>query len=148
PADDPGQGYAVPVHLRTFAAQKAVPAMTDADLESMRQIQQELSHVVDEANPALFAEKDRAFHLALYRAANNRFLSRLIDDLRKASLRFLTVYATVERLSPAVEEHNAIIAAAEARDATRVIALIQQNLEHTCAVAAALLRGRGPGQAS
>src|SRR5205823_5689406 len=134
------------VHLESLAAQMAVPSMTEADLEAMRQIQQELFHVVDEANPAQFAEKDRAFHLALYRAANNKFLSRLIDDLRKASLRFLTVYASVERLSTAVAEHDQIIAAAEARDAKKVVQLIQQNLERTCGVAAAFLRSRAQGQ--
>ena len=147
-ADDLEQIYAVRIELESLAARTAVPNLTEADLVAMRQIQRELAQVANESNPALFAEKDRAFHLALYRGANNKFLSRLIDDLRKASLRFLTVYATVERLSPAVEEHNAIIAAAESRDAKKVIALIQQNLEHTCAVAAAFLRGRGPGQAS
>jgi DNA-binding GntR family transcriptional regulator len=145
-ADDLEQIYAVRIQLESLAAQMAVPNLKEADLVEMRQIQRELAQIVDEANPALFAEKDRAFHLALYRGANNKFLSRLIDDLRKASLRFLTVYATVERLSPAVEEHNAIIAAAEARDATKVIALIQQNLQHTCTVAAAFLRGRVQGQ--
>ena len=145
-ADDLEQMYAVRVHLETLAAQMAVPNMTDADLTAMRQIQKELGHVVDEANPASFAEKDRAFHLALYRAANNKFLSRLIDDLRKGSLRFLTVYASVERLSTAVAEHDEIIAAAEARDSKKVVKLIQQNLERTCSVAAAFLRSRSQGQ--
>lgn len=147
-ADDLEQIYAVRIQLEAMAAQMAIPNMSDADLVEMRQIQRELTQIMDEANPALFAEKDRAFHLALYRGANNKFLSRLIDDLRKASLRFLTVYATVERLSPAVEEHAEIIKAAEARDAKRVMALIQQNLEHTCTVAAAFLRSRPTGQAS
>jgi DNA-binding GntR family transcriptional regulator len=141
-ADDLEQMYAVRVHLETLAAQTAIPNMTEADIAEMRRVQHELGQVVDEANPASFAEKDRAFHLALYRAANNKFLSRLIDDLRKASLRFLTVYASVERLSTAVGEHDEIIAAAEARDADRVVSLIQQNLERTCTVAAAFLRSR------
>ncbi len=145
-ADDLEQMYAVRISLESLAAEMAVPGLTDADIAEMRQIQRELNHVVDEANPASFAEKDRAFHLALYRSANNKFLSRLIDDLRKASLRFLTVYATVERLSTAVAEHEQIITAAEARDSKKVVALIQQNLERTCTVAAAFLRSRGPGQ--
>jgi len=144
-ADDLEQIYAVRIQLEALAAQMAVANIGEADIAEMRQIQRELTLVVDEPNPALFAEKDRAFHLALYRGANNKFLSRLIDDLRKASLRFLTVYATVERLSPAVEEHDEIIAAAEARDAKKVVGLIQQNLEHTCTVAAAFLRSRSQG---
>lgn len=145
-ADDLEQMYAVRIHLESLAAQMAIPHLGEADIAEMREVQRELVQVVDEANPALFAEKDRAFHLALYRSANNKFLSRLIDDLRKASLRFLTVYATVERLSTAVEEHELIITAAEARDAKKVISLIQQNLERTCSVAAAFLRSRAQGQ--
>lgn len=144
-ADDLEQIYAVRIQLEALAAQMAVPNIGEADIAEMRQIQRELSLVVDEPNPALFAEKDRAFHLALYRGANNKFLSRLIDDLRKASLRFLTVYATVERLTPAVEEHEEIITAAEARDGKKVVGLIQQNLEHTCTVAATFLRSRSQG---
>src|SRR5439155_16671916 len=142
------QIYAVRIQLESLAAQMAVSNLKEADLAEMRQIQRELAQIVDEANPALFAEKDRAFHLALYRGANNKFLSRLIDDLRKASLRFLTVYASVERLSTAVAEHELIITAAEARDAKRVIGLIEQNLDRTCNVAAAFLRSRAQGQTS
>lgn len=145
-ADDLEQMYAVRIQLEALATQMAVPHLTDDDIADMRQIQRDLVQVVDEANPASFAEKDRAFHLALYRAANNKFLLRLIDDLRKASLRFLTVYASVERLSTAVGEHELIIDAAEARDAKKVINLIQQNLERTCTVAAAFLRSRAQSQ--
>jgi DNA-binding GntR family transcriptional regulator len=147
-ADDLEQMYAVRIHLESLAAELAVPKLTDDDISGMRQVQRELVQVVDDANPALFAEKDRAFHLALYRGANNKFLLRLIDDLRKASLRFLTVYATVERLGTSSGEHDQIIAAAEARDAKRVEALIQQNLERTCNVAAAFLRSRSQGQSN
>ncbi len=145
-ADDLEQMYAVRIHLESLAAQLAIPNITEANIEEMRQVQRELTQVVDEANPALFAEKDRAFHLALYRAANNKFLSRLIDDLRKASLRFLTVYATVERLPTAVAEHEHIIDAVVQRDTKRVVSLIQQNLERTCTVAAAFLRSRSQSQ--
>jgi DNA-binding GntR family transcriptional regulator len=144
-ADDLEQMYSVRIHLETLAARLAVPRLTNADIAQMRAVQAELIQGVDEANPASFAEKDRAFHLALYSAANNKFLSRLIDDLRKASLRFLTVYASVERLSNAVSEHELIITAAEARDAETVVGLIQQNLERTCTVASAFLRSRVQG---
>jgi DNA-binding GntR family transcriptional regulator len=145
-ADDLEQMYAVRIHLESLAAELAVPKLTEEDIAAIREVQRELVQVVDEANPALFAEKDRAFHLAIYRGANNKFLLRLIDDLRKASLRFLTVYATVERLGNAAGEHDLIIAAAEARDAKRVEELIQQNLQRTCNVAAAFLRSRAAGQ--
>ncbi|HEX5417524.1 MAG TPA: GntR family transcriptional regulator [Chloroflexota bacterium] len=144
-ADDLEQMYAVRIHLETLAARLAVPRLTNADIAQMKAVQAELIQGVDEANPASFAEKDRAFHLALYNAANNKFLSRLIDDLRKASLRFLTVYASVDRLSNAVSEHELIIAAAESRDPDTVVGLIQQNLERTCTVASAFLRSRVQG---
>ena len=145
-ADDLEQMYAVRIHLECLAAELAVPKLTDEDIIAVREVQRELVQVVDEANPAQFAEKDRAFHLAIYRGANNKFLLRLIDDLRKASLRFLTVYATVERIGTAAGEHDLIITAAEARDAKRVQELIQQNLQRTCNVAAAFLRSRAQGQ--
>ncbi|HUX87080.1 MAG TPA: GntR family transcriptional regulator [Chloroflexota bacterium] len=147
-ADDLEQMYSVRVHLETLAARLAMPNLTDADIANIRQIQTEMTQNLDDNNPALFAEKDRAFHLAIYRAANNKFLSRLIDDLRKASLRFLTVYASVERLPTSVDEHEEIIRAAEARDGERAAALIQQNLERTCTVASAFLRSRAVAQSN
>ncbi|HLH71646.1 MAG TPA: GntR family transcriptional regulator [Chloroflexota bacterium] len=147
-ADDLEQMYSVREHLETLAARLAIPNLTDADIANIHQIHAEMTQNLDDNNPALFAEKDRAFHLALYRAANNKFLSRLIDDLRKASLRFLTVYASVERLPTAIDEHQEIIRAAEARDAERAAMLIQQNLERTCSVAAAFLRSRATAQAN
>lgn len=141
-ADDLEQIYAVRIHLETLAAQMSVPNLTPADVAAIRRLHQEIIEGIDDANLASFVEKDRAFHLALYQAANNKFLSRLIDDLRKASLRFLTVYASVERLPNAVAEHGEIISAAEAHDADQVMKLIQKNLERTCGVAAAFLRAR------
>ncbi|MBX6771745.1 MAG: GntR family transcriptional regulator [Chloroflexi bacterium] len=147
-ADDLDQIYAVRIHLETFAAQLAVPNLRDEDLAELRRIHEEMGQVIEDGNLAAFAEKDRAFHLALYRAANNRFLSRLIDDLRKASLRFLTVYASVERLPSAIAEHEEIIAAAERRDAEQVAQLIQKNLQRTCNVASAFLRARSTSSSS
>lgn len=147
-ADDLEQMYSVRIHLETLAARLAIPNLSEGDIAKIDQIHREMIQGIDEANPAVFAEKDRAFHLAIYSAANNKFLSRLIDDLRKASLRFLTVYASVERLTTAVAEHEEIIAAAKSHDAERAAQLIQQNLERTCSVAAAFLRGRSIPQSN
>lgn len=147
-ADDLEQIYAVRVYLETLAARMAVPNLTDRDVAEIRRIHQEIIQGIEEANLATFAEKDRAFHLALYQGAGNKFLSRLIDDLRKASLRFLTVYASVERLPNAVAEHEEIIAAVQAHDADKVALLIQHNLERTCSVAATFLRTRAQSVAN
>lgn len=141
-SEDLEQVYAVRIHLEKWAAQLAVPHLTDADLTKLRGIHQEIIQVIKGANLASFTEKDRAFHLALYRAANNQFLSRLIDDLRKSSLRFISTDTSVERLQRTVVEHEQIIDAAEARDTDQVVALIQKNLERTGEAISAFLRVR------
>lgn len=136
------QVYAVRIHLETFAARESVPNLTDADLTELRQVHERMSELNVDANPAVFAEQDRAFHLTLYRGARNPFLSHTIDDLRKASLRFLAAYATVGRLPTSVAEHGEIIAAAQARDGERAADLIRRNLERTGQVVAGFVRAQ------
>ncbi|SRR5579885_3422659 len=133
------QIYAVRVHLETFAARESVPNLSDADLAELRQIHDRMSNLNFDANPSGFADQDRVFHLALYRGAQNPFLSHTIDDLRKASLRFLAAYVSVGRLPTSIAEHAEIIEAAEARDGERVAKLIRRNLERTGQVVAAFL---------
>lgn len=141
-ADDLEHIYTVRISLEGLAVRLSIPHVRPEQIDEMRGIQRELIEVVQTGNLPLYAEKDRAFHSALYKASDNPFLCKLIDDLRKASLRFLTVYASVERLPTALEEHEAIISAVEAHDAERIALLIEENLQRTCQVAAAFLRGR------
>src|SRR6185437_8974209 len=136
------QIYVVRIHLETFAARESVPNLSEADLTELRKVHDRMSELNVGANPAAFTDQDRAFHLALYRGARNPFLSHTIDDLRKASLRFLAAYATVGRLPTSVAEHGEIIAAAQTRDGERVADLIRRNLERTGQVVAGFVRAQ------
>lgn len=131
-AADLEQIYAVRIHLETMAARQAVPKLKNADLAKVRGIHQIMAASLDTANLAAFTQYDRTFHLALYQAANNKFLTDTIDELRKGSLRFLTACAPLEWLVSAVAEHEEILAAATSRDGERVAQLIEQSLSNTC----------------
>lgn len=123
--------YAVRVSLETTAARESVPNLVDRDVAQLRDIQRRMSVVRDSADPVVFADEDREFHLTLYRGVHNAFLLQLIDDLRKVSLRFLAACISAGRLASSVVEHDEIVDAASARDAERVAALVQRNLEST-----------------
>lgn len=147
-AGDLEQIYEVRIHLETMAARQSVPRLDDSDIAELERIHARMYASHAETNPILFADQDRAFHLALYRAANNTFLSQTVDSLRKASLRFLTTWASVGRLPKSVAEHGEIIAAAKARDGERAATLIQENLERTGRVVVDFIRLQAEGHAS
>ncbi|MGH2460266.1 MAG: GntR family transcriptional regulator [Chloroflexota bacterium] len=136
------QIYVVRIHLETFAARASVPNLAESDFAELRQIHQRMNDLRVDVNPAGFADQDRAFHLALYRGAGNPFLSHTIDDLRKASLRFLASYAVAGRLPTSIAEHGEIIAAAQARDGEGVADLIRRNLEQTGEIVAGYVRAQ------
>lgn len=95
----------------TFAAQHAsateIRAMED-------QIARDRTILDD---PQRLASSNRAFHIAIYRAAHNRFLMKSSDALGEAlALLGPTTLALPGRGARSVEEHAAIVAAIKARD--------------------------------
>lgn len=71
-----------------------------------------------------------AFHLLLVDALENAELSRMARDLLARSSVMMMVYAPPRQASCAVEEHAGIVAALEAGDAPRALALADHHFSH------------------
>lgn len=94
-----------------FAAQHASPS----DLFTMHQIAEAFAR--PENDPARVARLNRAFHDAIYEAAHNEFLLKILDGMHDTLMLLpSTTFAVEGRQSVAIEEHKAILDAIEARD--------------------------------
>jgi DNA-binding FadR family transcriptional regulator len=103
-----------------FAAQHASPA----EAEVVRRFAAECR---DAGTPVKMAQRNRAFHRAIYEAAHNRYLQQALDDFGNALAllpgttfsqhrRAATAYTEHMRIADAITRHDADAAEAAARD--------------------------------
>lgn len=110
--------YAMRGVLEGAAARFAAENATSGDLELIRLTAEGFRDDNDDARS--LAATNVRFHQAIYDAAHNSYLMRMVEDMND-SLALLpqTTFVVSGRSSSAVVEHRDILAAIEARDATR-----------------------------
>ena len=95
--------------LERLAASLAVDRLTPADKIQIRQAEAEFGSSINGKNLALIAQKDEAFHDAIYQATQNQKLQFLINNLREQMYRFRLEYIKEETTRKLlVEEHRTI----------------------------------------
>ena len=101
--------------LDSTAARLAAQHATETEIAAMEaQIARDKT-MLDE--PLKLAASNRAFHIAIYRAAHNRFLVRASDTLTEAlALLGPTTLSAAGRGEQSIKEHEAIVAAIKQRD--------------------------------
>jgi len=108
----------------------AAARRSDADLAAMRKFQAQFAGAVERADALEMLETNREFHLAIAAAGGNKYYTELFSKLLNEGMRVLRAYylSFQDRL-PAeyVDEHEAIIAAIEARDVQRADAIARQH---------------------
>lgn len=106
-----------------FAAQHASPS----DLFTMRQIAEAFARPEDD--PKRVAQLNRAFHDSIYEAAHNKFLLNILDGMHDTLMLLpSTTFAVEGRQDTAVDEHQAILDAIEARDAESADRLAREHI--------------------
>lgn len=122
--------------LEGTAARLAAQQCSDAEIYNLRELlNQELNAQQDPAEQAI---KNRAFHNAIYLAADNRYLLKSLNSLRDAlALLGPTTYMLQSRPQIALSEHAAIVQAIENRDGA---AAEQAAREHIRAAQKARIR--------
>lgn len=95
-------------------------------------------------DPAALAATNRAFHRQLRLSARNRFLNANLETMR-VSLALLagTTLAVTDRGAASVEEHAAIVAAVEARDAAGAEAAARRHIREAFRVRIGLVHAGG-----
>jgi DNA-binding GntR family transcriptional regulator len=107
--------YAMRAVVEGAAARIAAENASAGDLVALRHAGELFSE--PQQDPAQFARVNMMFHEAIYEAAHNSYLSRMVEDLND-SLALLprTTFLVPGRLEAARIEHTAILEAIEERD--------------------------------
>lgn len=114
------------------AAFHAVEALTDADIEQLRDLSRAMRRATDENNINEFMHLNRQFHMTIYRRVGSKHyldaITRLWDRSELYRYRYMFVLKNAES---AHRDHEAIILACEARDSSKVKALVIAHIQHT-----------------
>ena len=119
--------YALREVLEGSAAAFAAARATEEDIAGLWALIAAERPVLDD--PLALARLNKEFHLALNRAAHNRYLSAMVDNMNNtlALLRGTSLGAP-GRAAVAHDEHRAIVSAIEERDAPRAEAVARSHI--------------------
>ena len=123
-----GELYVMREILDSSAARLAAQHATDTEIAAMEAQIARGRKLVDD--PLKLATSNRAFHIAIYRAAHNRFLVKASDTLTE-SLALLgpTTLSAKGRSKQSIKEHEDIVAAIKKRDGDTASAAARNHIQ-------------------
>jgi DNA-binding GntR family transcriptional regulator len=117
--------------LEGVAGELACAHATDVEIAAIRRLNDAMHRAFDEGDRPAYFELNQRIHAAILAAARNATLSKQHQLVaRRASRARYQANLTRERWRQALDEHDAIIAALEARDAHRLGVLMKEHMEH------------------
>jgi DNA-binding GntR family transcriptional regulator len=116
--------------LEVAAISAAASEFEDEDLAAARGSLEDLRGRLGEGDRARARRAHAALHLALYRAACSRWLTRLVQPLWLSSERYLEAFAgsAVELLEAEMDEHERLLAACRAGEPELAASLLWNHL--------------------
>ena len=127
--DELDEVFGVLAVLEGLAGELAAKAASDEDLARVSDMTRQLRQSFDNADRPEYFRINQAIHRAILEAASNDTLARSHELLAyRAQRARYQANLTPERWRVAVEEHEAIAEALEARDADRCSALMRSHL--------------------
>ena len=122
--------YQVREALETLAVRLAVPLMSDAEIAHLRELCELMARAAREDEVRLFFDTNNSFHEALVRGSRNHKLHEvhrvLVGQMASYLPRSLELRGSLQQ---SVAEHEAILAAIDARDADRAAELLAEHIE-------------------
>ncbi len=110
------------------AARLAAGRVTDAELEEIERIADQLVDAAARGQVYDSIELDHALHLAITRGADNRFLAEAVAHLNCGSLRLWFLAHQHIGVAKVSDEHRGIVDALRARDPDRAEASVRQHI--------------------
>ncbi|KON81879.1 GntR family transcriptional regulator [Azoarcus sp. PA01] len=116
---------------------------TDADLDRLRKIHEKLEKAAGGGDIDGYFEANQAFHQALQKITDNRWLLQVIEDLRKVIKlsRHHSLFSE-GRLEQSLAEHRDILAALAERDAERAELLMRTHIDSGRAALARIAKAK------
>ena len=121
--------------LEGLAGELACKKASDAEIAAIRQMHDEMIGFYRRREYAPYAKLNRAIHEALFAAARSPVLTGYFNNLiiRTHAVRFIA-RRSIERWSEAVEDHEKMMAALEARNGRLLGELLREHLRQKIAV--------------
>src|ERR671915_539706 len=122
--------YQVREALETLAVRLAVPLMGNAEVAHLRELCELMARAARDDEVRLFFDTNNIFHEALVRGSRNRKLHEVHQLLMGQMAPYLPRSLELRgNLGQSIAEHEAILAAIEARDAERAAQLLAEHIE-------------------
>ena len=119
--------YVVRAELEGLAAGLAARHATDEEIRVLRDMVEDDRKLL--SDPQALARANRRFHKLIHLASHNRFLVQQLDLVhRSMALMATTSLAAVGRGEKALQEHDDIVNAIEARDADAASAALREHI--------------------
>ena len=120
--------YAMREVLEGAAAALAARHASDAELQMMEQVLAECSRT-DQRDATRHAMLNKEFHSVIYRAANNRYLTKSLNSLQDSIQRLRsTTFARPGRPQEALKEHRGILRHMRERNANEADVAARQHI--------------------
>ncbi|AJY75413.1 GntR family transcriptional regulator [Paenibacillus beijingensis] len=118
-------------HLETFAAEQAVPYVTESFIHQLQQLMVAQKQAIADANWDQFIDIDFRFHQAIAVITENQKLAEFIGQINNNLHRYLTLSGTLSQSAhEAYEEHLVIIDSLQRRDAAKAKEAMFNHLQH------------------
>jgi DNA-binding GntR family transcriptional regulator len=131
--------------LENEAARRAIPVLSARTLAELEQLVLRMDRALELPESTQLIELNRKFHFTMYAASNLRQLVHMITILWNQSDAYRSIYlAEDEFRRQAQREHRGIVDACHAREADRVIALLEKHRGHAEDAITDMLRPERP----
>jgi DNA-binding GntR family transcriptional regulator len=142
--DDLLEVYRIRQLLEAEAVRVGLPLLTDLQLGAIEAAVAACEEAGRSADVVAMTAANRSLHFGLFSAADMPRLERQIRILWDATDVYRSIYYGIAPNRAAVEaEHRAILTAVRARDAERVIVLLDEHRDHAVAHIRTLVAARG-----
>jgi DNA-binding GntR family transcriptional regulator len=129
---DLDEAFPIYGRLEALAGELACERMTDAEIQDIRALHEEMVAHYQKRELKRHFEINERIHERIQIGARNQTLLQLLHNLSSRIRRARTYALAFERrLAVAVEEHDAIIAAIEARDGGTLSRLLHEHMDNT-----------------
>jgi DNA-binding GntR family transcriptional regulator len=130
--DDLDELYAARQFIEGEAIRMATPHLTEADFTELRAMMTAMQRMTDQNEIAEFMRLNRAFHMRIYQAMQNRHLYHVVDTLWERSELYRYRYMFVIRNAESIhQEHLSIYEALLRRDEEAASTLAREHIRHT-----------------
>jgi DNA-binding GntR family transcriptional regulator len=119
-------------NLEEFAVELAVQRATDADLQELAELVQDMTRAAQAQDATELVEFDLQFHHRLHQMTGHRLLQQMLQDLGGLTRIFIIAtkafYSPFASLEEAAASHNPILEALRARDAQLARQAIHEHI--------------------